>query len=186
MIRVDGSGPAEQQTSVRVCADAAALYIRFDCDDRDIWATYTRRDDPIYDEEVVELFLSAGPDTPTHYYEFEISPAGVLFDARIENSTGRRIDILVDTSWDCDSIRWQTGRSNAARQWWAVLVIPWASLTDGREVPSIWRANFYRIERPHGADPEFSCWSPTMTDPADFHKPEYFGSLEMVKSNVNR
>ena len=43
----------------------------------------------------------------------------------------------------------------------------------------LWRGNFYRIERPHDAEPEFSGWSPTMTDPADFHKPAYFGILEL-------
>ncbi|RIK17307.1 MAG: hypothetical protein DCC52_16955 [Chloroflexi bacterium] len=41
----DGSGPARQQTRVRVCFDDRALYVRFDCDDRDIWGTYTQRDD---------------------------------------------------------------------------------------------------------------------------------------------
>jgi hypothetical protein len=46
-------------------------------------------------------------------------------------------------------------------------------------IANCWRANFYRIERPHDAEPEFSCWSPTMSDPADFHKPAYFGVLEI-------
>ena len=67
LVLADGSRPATQQTSVRVCADAIALYVRFDYDDRDIWSTYTQRDEPIYDEEVVELFISPGIATPTRY-----------------------------------------------------------------------------------------------------------------------
>jgi hypothetical protein len=45
--------------------------------------------------------------------------------------------------------------------------------------PRRWRANFYRIERPRGGRPELSCWSPTFTDPPDFHRPERFGVLEL-------
>src|SRR5918912_1166835 len=79
----DGSGPAVQQTVLRVCADAWMLYVRFECEDRDIWGTYTRRDDPIYDEEVVEVFIAPGLEDPIRYCEFEVSPNGVLFDARV-------------------------------------------------------------------------------------------------------
>jgi hypothetical protein len=175
----DGSGLAEQQTTARVCHDAWGLYVRFDCADRDIWCSYTRRDEPIYDEEVVEVFLGPGADTPTRYYEFEISPNGVLLDALIENPTSQRADLRVDFGWDCQGLRWQAVRDDAAGHWWAVLAIPWAALVPAGERPPVWRANFFRIERPRDAAPEFSCWSPTMTDPADFHKPAYFGKLEI-------
>ena len=47
------------------------------------------------------------------------------------------------------------------------------------ELPDTWRANLYRIERPRDAAPEYSCWSPTLTDPADFHKPARFGVLRL-------
>ena len=48
------------------------------------------------------------------------------------------------------------------------------------EVPRIWRANFYRIERPRQppeAGPELTAWAPTLVSPADFHKPARFGLL---------
>ena len=88
-ILADGSGPAKQQTAARICYDSQSLYVRFDCDDRDIWGTYTLRDDPIYDEEAVEVFLTSGEVDPTHYYEFELSPNGVLFDAQVYNPTSQ-------------------------------------------------------------------------------------------------
>lgn len=175
----DGSGPAKQQTIARVCYDSHALYVRFDCDDYEIWGTYTQRDDPIYDEEVVEIFLAPGGADPVRYFEFEISPNGVLFDARIYNPTSQRTELEVDEGWNCPGIRWQVARHDAANHWWAVLVFPWKALAPPGDLPAIWRANFYRIERPRDAVPEFSCWSPTMTEPADFHKPAYFGTLEL-------
>jgi hypothetical protein len=176
----DGSGPAVQQTRVRLCWDAAALRVRFDCEDRDAWGTYRQRDDPIYQEEAVELFLAAGEDDPIRYCEFEVSPLGVLFDARIHNPTARRADLTADIAWDCPGVRWSAGGGSARQDWWAVLAIPWHGISPAGELPRIWRANFYRIERPRGGEPEFSCWSPTFTQPADFHQPARFGFLELA------
>ena len=86
----DGSAPAAQQTRGRLCWDDLALHVRFDCEDRDAWGTYARRDDPVYEEEAVELFLAPGEADPVRYYEFEVSPLGTLFDAVILNPTSRR------------------------------------------------------------------------------------------------
>jgi hypothetical protein len=151
--------------------------VRFDCDDRDIWGTYTQRDEPIYDQEVVEVFIAVGQEDPVRYYEFEVSPNGVLFDAAIYNPTSQRRDLVADAAWDCPGLRWQAGRDDARQIWWAILVIPWQAIKPPGDLPALWRANFYRIERPRDAEPEFSAWSPTMTEPADFHKPAYFGTL---------
>jgi hypothetical protein len=177
----DGSGPARQQTVTRVCYDDQALYVRFDCQDEDIWGTYTQRDEPLYDEEVVELFLAPGAEDPVSYYEIEVSPNGVLFDAQVYNPTSQRADMQVGLDWDCPGIRWEARRDDAARHWWATLVVPWSAVAPPGDLPIIWRANFYRIERPRSAEAEFSCWSPTLTQPADFHKPAYFGRLILAK-----
>ena len=175
----DGSARARQQTAVRLYYDTSALYVRFDCADRDIWGTLTQRDDPIYNEEVVELFLAAGEDTPTEYAEIEVSPNGVLFDAWVQNPTGDRAEMVVETAWDWPGIRWHAQRVDAEKRWWAVLALPWVGIVPDGPLPTILRANFYRIERPRNAEPEFSCWSPTLTEPADFHRPERFGMLRI-------
>jgi Carbohydrate-binding family 9 len=176
----DGSSLARWQTRVKACASATTLHVHFECDDADIWGHYTQRDAPIYDEEVVELFIGPGGADPTDYFEFEISPNGVLFDARIRNVLGHNDGRMgVDAVWDCAGLRWHAARDDAHQLWQATLAIPWRSLLgDGvAEVPKTWRANFYRIERPHNGTPEFSCWSPTLTPIADFHRPKRFGTL---------
>lgn len=174
----DGSAPASQATDVRVCFDGIGFYVRFDCVDTDIWGTYTQRDEPIYEQEVVEIFMTPGTDDPVRYFEFQVSPNGVLFDAKIFNPTSTRADLQVNVEWDCPNIRWTAERDDAAQKWWAALAIPWSAVSEDARVPAICRANFYRIERPHDAETEYSCWSPTMTSPADFHKPARFGILE--------
>jgi hypothetical protein len=182
----DGSGPALQQTRVRLCWDDTALHVRFDCADRDAWGTYQRRDDPIYEEEAVEVFLAPGEEDPARYFEFEVSPLGVLFDARIYNPTSLRADLVGDPAWDCPGLRWEAGPGTERQDWWAVLSIPWAGLLPAGGLPPVWRANFYRIERPRDGEPEFSGWSPTLTSPPDFHKPACFGVLELSGASSSR
>jgi hypothetical protein len=179
----DGSGPAVQRTHARLCWDDLALHVRFDCEDRDAWGTYSRRNDPIYEEEAVELFLAPGEADPARYFELEVSPLGTLFDAVILNPTSRREELVADPAWDCPGLRWRAGPGSARQDWWAWLSIPWREISPEGDPPRLWRANLYRIERPRAprdAPPEFSAWSPTLTRPADFHQPARFGTLELA------
>lgn len=185
LVLADGSGAPVQSTIVRICWDKEALHVRFDCEDRDAWGTFRQRDEPLWQEEVVEVFLAPGEADPLRYAEFEVSPLGVVFDARIHNPTSMRKDMTADVAWDCPGLRWAAGRGDhreTRQDWWAELSIPWKSVA-GADRPRLWRANFYRIDRPRDggdiADTEFSAWSPTLTRPADFHKPERFGVLEL-------
>jgi hypothetical protein len=98
-----------------------------------------------------------------------------VFDARVSNPDSRRDTMTVDLSWDPPGLSARVGRA-APRGWTAEISIPWGEVAEG--VPGgLWRANFFRIERPRGAAAEFTCWSPTHADPPDFHRPACFGRL---------
>ena len=179
LVLTETGGPPLQATMVRLAWDEEALHVRFDCEDRDAWGTFQKRDEPLWQEEVVEVFLAPGEEDPIDYAEFEVSPLGVVFDARIHNPTPLRKDMTADVAWDCPGLRWLAGRGTARQDWWAELSIPWPA--GGR--PRLWRANFYRVERPRDGEVEYSAWSPTLVRPADFHKPARFGVLELGKEN---
>lgn len=177
-----GYGLPVQPTRLKACWDNSRLYLAFQCRDRDLHSPYTRRDEPLYEGEVVEAFLQPGPD-PRCYFEFEVSPAGVLFDARVDNPRpkGR---MTVETAWDAPGIRWAVKRRGTLNRrddrdegWDVEMAIPFADLKLNRPVRpgDRWRANFYRIDR--GSPDEFSAWSPTLADPPNFHVPERFGRL---------
>lgn len=173
--RAQDGGESSQATLARVAYDVDALLLRFDCDDRDVWATHTRRDAPLWEEEVVELFLAPGEADPREYFEIEVNPLGTIFDARVANPHGRRDTMVVDTSWNADGLVAAVARPSP-QAWRADLVIPWTDLCAG-PAPRVWRANLFRIERPRDGDAEFSCWVPTLADPPDFHRPAHFGRL---------
>ncbi len=125
----DGSGPAVQQTRARLCWDELALHVRFDCEDRDAWGTFRQRNDPVYQEEAVEIFLSPGEEDPVRYFELEVSPLGTLFDATLHNPTSLRADMTGDPSWDCPGLRWAAGSGTVRQDWWAWLSIPWKAIS---------------------------------------------------------
>src|SRR5262245_26306342 len=125
----DGSTPASQFTRVRVCFDEAELCVRFDCEDDDIWGTYTERDEPIYEQEVDEVVLAVCAKCPIDSFEFDATPKGVLFVAIIHNPTSTREDLWWDSSWNCEGVRWVANRDDARAHWWAALAIPWRGIT---------------------------------------------------------
>jgi hypothetical protein len=170
--RAGDGGPPRLSTSVRVASRGGDLLVRFDGRDRGVVATLTRRDDPLWKEDVFEVFLSPA-HAPQVYFEFEVNPLGALFDARIESPQGRRETMLADVSWNCR--RFSARVQLRPDRWSALFRIPLAAMASGPT--PVWRANFYRIDR--GSPDEYSAWSPTGADPPDFHRPARFGFLRM-------
>ncbi len=174
-ILASGAGAATLQTQVRVVWTETALHVSFWCEDPEPWATMRRRDDSLYEEEVVEVFLAPYSDRTT-YFEFEINPLGTLFDALIH--LPRQGSIEVHREWDCmgllGSARLEPGG------WQASLCIPFAGLGVHPSAGETCAVNFYRIERrPRN---EYSSWSPLYTDPPAYHTPERFGTIRFVSN----
>jgi len=166
-------GQPRLSTSVRVGLREGILLVRFDARDEGVVATLTERDGPLWTEDVVEVFLSP-EDPPRLYYEFEVNPLGALFDARVESSELSRATMKVEPAWTCPGF---SARVRRGPQFWSALLrIPLSPMAPG-QIPSSWRANFYRVDR--GKPDEYSAWSPTLTDPPDFHVPERFGFLNL-------
>lgn len=186
LVHSNGTGSPEQATEIKACWDDTCLYLSYSCKDTDIWGNFENRDDPLYDEEVVEAFLCPTGDL-RHYFEIEVSPLNTLFDARVFNPDGDRRTMLVDRTWNAAAIRTAVRVSGILNDrtapdigWIVEAAIPFADLgLDGPpKAGAVWRANFFRIER--GPVTEFTAWSPTYVEPADFHLPACFGELVFV------
>jgi hypothetical protein len=164
--------PPRLSTGVRVGLRAGRLLVRFDGRDDGVVATHTRRDAPLWEEDVFEVFLSA-TSPPTVYYEFEVNPRGAVFDARVVSPSGDRASMSVDASFQAAGLTARAGTRSGS--WWALLAIPLAALGASRATRLA--ANFFRIDR--GPRDEYSAWSPTFADPPDFHVPARFGTLRL-------
>lgn len=177
-------GPRGYRTRFRALWDDEGLYLRFDVDDPAPWHTMTKRDDPLWDEEVVEIFLDLD-GSGTHYAEVELSPANVLCDVRmIRGSPDKQMDLAFDIKGLSSRVLPREGG------WSGLLFLPWdglAALPSARNVSlppnpgDEWRFNVYRIERPYGPeeparDAVFASWSPTGSE--SFHVPASFQLFE--------
>lgn len=188
--RVIEWGPERYRTRFRALWDAAALHVRFDAVDDGPWHTMSVRDDHIWEEEVVELFLDAD-GSGRNYAEVEISPANVVCDLRVESPWPSLRSL---TAWDWDGMASTVAplrdSRGAVEGWTAVARLPWPglrSLYAGVALPpaagSAWRFNVFRIKRPGGparpgAGVVLAAWSkpagPSFHDPAAF-RPMAFG-----------
>lgn len=182
-------GPAPYTTRFRALWSDAGLYLRFDAADPSPWHTLTKRDEPLWDEEVVEIFLD--PDgSGRDYYELEINPANVVCDLRM---IAPWPDKKGDIEWNLDGletrVRLEKTPGGETRGWTATAFLPWKGLaslpsTRGVALPprpgNAWRFNVFRIERPGGPrEPEqdgvFAAWSSPSVK--SFHDPTAFRPL---------
>ena len=169
----DGKAP-RQPTTVALYADSECLNLVYQAQDDAVVATYLGHDEPLYEEDVVEVFLA--PNDVRRYYEIEVNPLGTTFDARVDSPDGVRATMKIDLAWDCANLFAAIRKTPGMVE--TVVRIPFASLDAHRPSPGDeWRGNFFRIDRGQSGGDEFSAWSPTVKNPADFHVASAFGRI---------
>ena len=175
---LDGK-PCAIQTVARLLWDDENLYVAFQAEDPDISTPYSKDDEPLYQSNVVEIFLNPSGDL-RRYDEIELAPSNALFDASF---TGRRQGM--DLSWSSRARHavHLDGTLNDPRDvdrgWTAELAIPFAALT-GMPRPrpqrgDRWRFNLYRLRQSPGRPGEGQAYAPPMI--GDFHALDRFATL---------
>lgn len=184
---LDGEPYPDRPATVRLAWDATALYVAAEITDPDVWSEYARRDDPLWNQEVFELFVFGNADR-RRYLELQVSPRGTVFDARFAQYRKG------DEAWNG---RWQAAvglrgtlddRRDRDEGWSAELSIPWAEIcehtatscppTPGQTL----RINAFRFERPQGprdAPPPPVGLALAPPRVPDFHAPELSAVLEL-------
>lgn len=162
-------------TSVQACWTAADLRFRFECEDDHVVATMTGHDDPIYEEDVVEVFLDE-TGGGTEYYELEVSPRNVVFDAMIRNN--RQGAKEIDLAWHPVGMTTSVTDIGDGTTVYEIRL----PLNNFKRMPaegSVWRWNAYRIDEDRQGIRHYSAWSPTGA--VNYHIPQRFGVLAFVQ-----
>lgn len=185
----DGSA-ADYPSSVQLKVDEHYLHVTFLCE-KDIYVaqnTYFKHNEPLYNQEVFEVFIAPGTADPAQYLEVEINPNDAIWVGKIHfPSLGEKNDMKGELLDPLNSgILHQVTRGQSA--WSGTLSIPWSLI--GAEKMQQYRINFYRIvatKAPAVKDWKcntdncaFLCWNPTLSgsNPA-FHRPRRFGLLDI-------
>jgi hypothetical protein len=147
----DGS-PSEIQTEAKVLYDDTCLYFAFRAVDKNIWATMRRRDQHLWLEEVVEVFLQANTKIP-NYIELEVNPLGTMLDIYLLDTRKP----LHYESWNSEKLRWAVhvdgtvDGKDGDRGWTCEIALPFEDVATATRLPpkpgDRWRMNLYRAER---------------------------------------
>jgi len=181
----DSQTGAKQITRARLLWDDTNLYVAYECEDTDIYAQYLERDDWVYRDDTVEIFLNVVPSQIDAYYGLEMNVRGVFMDYLCTSSQyyhkpyqfqGVRICSHIDGTLNM--------RGDTDTGWSLEAAIPWANFSTmsrkGPEVGTVYTANLTRWD---GVDPDrrLSVWSDSQLDWPHPHAPEHFGELIFVE-----
>lgn len=180
----DGSS-SKIKTEARILYDERFIYFAFRAADQNIWATMRRRDQHLWLEEVVEVFLQASTSTP-NYIELEVNPLGTMLDIYLLD---KRKPLHYE-SWNSEKLLWAVRVDGTVdgkggdREWTCEIALPFEDVVTAPRVPpqagDRWLMNLFRVER----KPEVAelAWSPTLED--DFHVLPKFGELIFTNRRV--
>ena len=179
----DSQTGAKQKTRARLLWDDEYLYVAYECEDADITAQFHDRDDPVYRDDTVEIFLNVEPSQLLAYYGIEINVLGAINDYVCTGSqfyfkrfdmeglkTGIRTDGTVNMRGDAD------------RGWTVELAIPWRNFEDMSPPPKVGTVFTANLNRWDGIEPNrrLSLWSDSKLNWPHPHAPENFGELVFV------
>lgn len=182
----DGS-PGQHKTEARVLYDDDFIYFSFRSTDKNIWSTFRRRDQHLWLEEVVEVFLQANPTVP-NYIELEVNPLGTMLDIYLLDARKP----LHYESWNSEKLQWGVQVAGTVdgkggdREWTCEMALPIEDIVTAPHRPpqpgDRWRMNLFRVERiPVAAE---LAWSPTLQN--DFHILPRFGEIIFTDKKVPR
>jgi len=186
-----GGAPIAEETLVMLKYDKEYLEIKFECRDnpRMDQNHFTRDNTPMYTQEVFELFISKGREPQEDYIEIQLNPNNAMFLAKIHNpykGNGKMGTEFLSPGEE--GVQHTVVKDRAKRTWSGHMKIPLRLLDHPKPSPEpVYRLNFYRIisNRDHqredwrndAGNSTYACWSPTLSQTPNFHRPEYFGYL---------
>jgi hypothetical protein len=176
----------KEPTDARLLWDEENLYVAFVATDKHISATLTQRDAPVSRDDAVEVFIAPDTAAVEIYFNFEFNALGTILDRSPRDnrsSAWNAEEIVVAITIDGTL----NDESDEDRLWTTEIAIPFSSFADfAPRLPprdgDAWRLNLYRIGG--AVNPQFSVWSDTRTEKAQYHVPERFGIVHFSAAPV--
>ncbi len=182
----DSQTGAKQKTVARLLWDDENLYVSYQCEDTDITAQFTQRDDPTYRDDTVEIFINPKPSQTQIYFGLEMNARAVLYDYLSADTGGTRVFFK---RFNLEGVRLATnidGTLNMSgdrdRGWSLEVSIPWVNFQEVAKPPRPGDAWTFNMSRWDGVEPNrrFSIWAdPLLVRPGP-HEPKRFGELRFL------
>ncbi len=157
--------------------DRRYLYVGVDVEDDLLLANMTEHDEHLWEQDCVELMIAPGR-SGRRYFEIQVSPRGVVFDARYDSRRSPKPFGRVDWSSRARagaSIRGTLDDDVGDAGYSVEIAIPWQAFSvSPPAIGDTWRANVYVMDSNRDGQ-RAAAWSPPKV--ADFHVPGRFGIL---------
>ena len=163
--------------------DQETLYVGYECEDHDITATFKNRDDPVYQDDCVEIFIKPS-DQRDSYVGLEMNCLGVLYDYFYP------FPKELDKSFDLDGFQLKTSlrgtlkkRDDEGQGWSLEVAVPFKNFTRlaDRLPPTAGQRWRVQINRWDGVEDKtgrrLSMWCHSGLKEAVPHNPERFGTI---------
>jgi hypothetical protein len=165
----------QEETLVKACWDSDAFYVRFECVDSYCISDYKNRNDPLFEQDVVEVFIDEDGEGK-RYAEIVVSPHNIIFDAMItHDNEDDPLEFAIHSDWETKGLVTNVDASRADKRIYT-LKIPFTNFermpSDGTE----WRINFYRIDEEPSGIRHYQAWSPIGI--INYHVADLFGKLQ--------
>jgi len=182
-----GAKPAHfPQVEAKLAYDDNFLYVIFKVDDNYIKAVNTEYDSSVCRDSCVEFFFTPSTDIEQGYFNAEINCCGTIL---LRHQKARGAETVVVSKADaekfeiCSTFKGKVEPEiTKPTQWLIEYKIPYEVLKKYAPVmnPSAgvqWRANFYKCAD-GTSKPHWLTWNKVELPQPDFHRPEFFGTLE--------
>lgn len=171
--------PYKPEAAFAMAHGDSGVFLKFFVEEKYVRAVYSEPNQPVYKDSCVEFFISFGEER--EYYNFEFNCAGTCLLSFGEERTNREMTSpeLIRSIAFHSSLKPAISR-DANIGWELTVAIPFAAF-QYHQISSMkgkkCRANFYKC----GDDlpePHFLAWNTIQTEEPDFHRPEFFGTVE--------
>lgn len=174
------------RTEARLFFDGQAVCVMFRVEDRYVRALAGHDQDKVFEDSCVEFFFVPGTEVSKGYFNLEMNCGGLLL---FHFQTARGKNRVIIPEEECQKIFRRSSLPPLVDPeiqeplTWTVsyrlplhLLAPYTRVTPPG--PGVqWRANFYKCGD-KTSHPHWLTWSAADLPRPDFHRPEFFGTLE--------
>jgi hypothetical protein len=173
----EGGDAVEGETTAKLLWDDKTLYALIDVKDKDVHSSYTKHDDPLWKEDVVELFIDANRDR-RGYVELQVNPNNAQFDSFFSGGNRQNPDPAWNANMKTAVVVTGTKdkRDDQDTGWTVEMAIPLEAVKgkDAAMALSLppkpgdkWRLNGVRVEKPKEKGIAAASWAHITIQ--DFH-----------------
>jgi hypothetical protein len=185
----NGKPEQKYQTDITISQLGDGLKFNFYCynDNHIEDNTYTENNSAMWNQEVFEIFIAPGSDSPSEYFEIEVNPNGAIYTDLIKNTdlTGKNNShLFLDAK--ANGIKHEITKDIYGHSYFGEIFLPFKLIGKSKE----YRINFYRVvSNQNHTNKNWACtpstclflaFNPTMSGSSpQFHLPKKMSLLSL-------